>query len=99
MNLIVRLSRVFLGVPAELLGLLLCLSTTPAWSQATSTRTVTGQVTDQQSAAIVGADVRLVDASTNTVRTTSSNETGRYVFVNVSSGTYKSFSCSTASAR
>ncbi len=60
----------------------------PAWPQATSSASVTGQVTDQQGAAIVGADVKLIDLATNTELSTTTNEAGRYVFVNVHSGTY-----------
>ena len=78
----------FLAAPLLCAGVLLFLSTTLAWSQATSTSTVTGQVTDQQSAAILGAEVILIDTSTSTSRTTATNITGRYVFVNVPSGTY-----------
>jgi hypothetical protein len=59
-----------------------------ASAQATSTTTVTGQVTDQQGAAIAGVEVKLIDPTTNTVLTTSTNSGGRYVFVNASSGTY-----------
>jgi len=59
-----------------------------AWPQATSTSTISGQVTDEQNAAIVGAEVRITDPSTGTERTTTTNETGRYVVVNVSPGTY-----------
>src|SRR5215469_15896825 len=39
----------------------LVLGTATAWPQATSTATVTGQVTDQQGAAIAGAEVQLLD--------------------------------------
>jgi hypothetical protein len=70
------------------MGILLSLGATPAWSQATSSSTVTGTVTDQQNAAIPGVEVRLVDVSTNTTRTTSTNDTGRYIFVDVPSGLY-----------
>jgi hypothetical protein len=45
-------------------------------------------VIDQQNAAIPGVEVRLVDVSTNTTMSTSTNDTGRYIFVNVPSGTY-----------
>jgi hypothetical protein len=76
------------GLPVVVLGILLCLSTAPAWSQATSTSTVTGQVTDQQQALVPTAQVIMTDKSTSTTRTTSTNESGRYVFVNVPSGTY-----------
>jgi hypothetical protein len=58
------------------------------WAQSASTGTVNGQITDQQNAVIVGAEVRLVDLETNTVRSTVTNETGRYSFVNVTPGTY-----------
>ncbi|MBI3681982.1 MAG: carboxypeptidase regulatory-like domain-containing protein [Acidobacteria bacterium] len=69
-------------------GVLLTLSATPAWAQATSTSTVTGQVTDPLSAVIMGAEVRLVDVSTNATRATSTNESGRYVFINLEPGFY-----------
>jgi hypothetical protein len=60
----------------------------PAWSQTSSTGGVSGQVTDQQSAAIAGAQVKLTDTSTNSALTTLTNDTGRYTFVNVPPGTY-----------
>src|SRR5215472_10729800 len=70
------------------LGALSSLGALPAWSQATSTNTITGQVTDPSNAAIAGAEVKLIDTSTNIALTTVTNETGRYIFVNVPSGTY-----------
>ena len=81
-------SRFVFGQLAIVLGLLLCLGAVPVWPQATSTSTVTGQVTDQQAALVPATQVTLTDKSTSTARTTSSNETGRYVFINVPSGTY-----------
>jgi len=60
----------------------------PAWSQATSTATVAGQITDEQNAAIAGAEVRMVDATIGATLTTVSNDQGRYVFVNVNPSTY-----------
>src|SRR5579864_359154 len=59
-----------------------------AWPQATSTSTVSGQVTDQQGALIVGAAVKMSESASNTTLSTTSNDAGRYVFVNVPSGTY-----------
>jgi hypothetical protein len=59
-----------------------------AWAQATSTSTVSGVVTDQQKAAVAGAVVKLLDPSTNQAATTTTNDAGRYIFVNVNSGTY-----------
>src|SRR5579862_4057421 len=63
-------------------------SAVPAWAQATSTASVSGQVTDPQGAAIVGATVQMVEPNTNSNLTTQSNDVGRYIFVNVPSGTY-----------
>src|SRR5262249_4123705 len=59
-----------------------------AWSQATSTATVVGLVTDEQNAAVVGAEVRITDLGTGSSQATTTNDTGRYVLVNVSPGTY-----------
>ncbi len=59
-----------------------------AFGQATNTGTVSGQVADPQGAAIAGAEVRLIDVSTTTSRVTTSNDDGRYTFVNVNPGTY-----------
>src|SRR5450755_3501327 len=70
------------------LMIFLGFGTTAAWSQATSTATVTGQVTDEQNAAVAGAEVRLLEMATGSSQTTLSNETGRYVVVNVQPGTY-----------
>ncbi len=70
------------------LTLVLGLGTTLAWAQATSTSTVTGQVVDQQGAAVPGAEVKLTDTATSTELTTLTNTDGRYVFVNVQPATY-----------
>ena len=59
-----------------------------AWPQATSTATLAGLVTDEQNAAIVGAEIRIVDLATGSTQATVTNDTGRYVVVNVSPGTY-----------
>jgi hypothetical protein len=66
----------------------LMLSARLAMPQATSTATVSGQVTDQQGAAIGGAVVQMREPTANTTLSTTSNEVGRYVIVNVLSGTY-----------
>jgi hypothetical protein len=69
-------------------GVLALVSSIPAWAQATSSSSVAGLVTDQQQAAIPGAEVRLLDPSTNQTSVTKSNGAGRYIFVNVNSGSY-----------
>ena len=66
----------------------MCLNARPAWGQATSTSTVTGVVTDQQTAGVPGTQVKLVDKSTNQALTVNTNESGRYIFVNVAPGDY-----------
>jgi len=75
------------GLVAVCLGMLLNLGMSPAWAQ-TSSSSVSGLVTDQKKAVVPGADVRLLDVSTNTARTAVTNGAGRYTFVNVPPGTY-----------
>ncbi len=57
-------------------------------SQATSTSSVTGLVTDPTGAAIPGVKVTLTDPQTSTQLTTTTNSDGRYVFSNVGVGIY-----------
>src|SRR5690349_24541977 len=58
------------------------------WAQSTSTGTVVGLVTDPTGAIVPEATVSLIDHTTGTTKTTTSNEAGRYIFVNVNPGTY-----------
>ncbi len=58
------------------------------YAQNTSSGTIAGQVTDAQGAAIAGADLRLVDRATNTPRTFTSNDSGRYSIFNLNPGIY-----------
>jgi len=60
----------------------------PSWAQSTSTGTIVGTVTDQTGAVVNGATVTLTDTATKTVRTESTNDAGRYIFVDVLSGVY-----------
>ncbi len=69
------------------MGILL-LGTMLAWSQATQSGSVTGQVTDQSGGVIPGAEVVLVDTATQSQLRTTSNAAGRYIIVNVASGHY-----------
>ena len=68
--------------------MLICLSVSLAFAQATNTGTITGTVSDQSGAVVPEATVILTDTSTNAERTTVSSHTGQYVFVNVSPGSY-----------
>src|SRR5579883_773082 len=58
------------------------------WAQTSSVGTVSGQVTDESGAAVPGAEIKLVDLSTSSAQTTTSNETGRYTFSSVPPGQY-----------
>src|SRR6266436_5129921 len=64
------------------------LLTLPLFGQSTSTGTVVGLINDQTDAPVVGATVSLVDHTTGTTKTTTTNDAGRYVFVNVDPGIY-----------
>ena len=91
MNLNRKLIRMYLASPffglvVVCMGIL--LSAMPAWAQAVPTGNVSGLVADQQKAVIPGAEVTLLDVTTNASRTTITNEQGRYIFVNVPPGTY-----------
>jgi len=73
------------------IGLLVCLfAVLPSAlrSQSASTGTVAGTISDPSGAAIAAASVTLTDKATNIPRTVSTNENGRYLFVDVPSGTY-----------
>jgi hypothetical protein len=64
---------------------LLCLLGMQAFAQTT---TVAGEVTDPQQAVIGGTQVKLTDVSTKQVLTTTTNDSGRYIFAGIPSGTY-----------
>jgi len=68
------------------LPLVLTLS---AWAQTAATATVSGIVTDERGAIVAGADVNLIEASTNTSRSVKTNEEGQYVFSSIAPGVYK----------
>ena len=60
-----------------------------AWAQATSGSSIAGQVVDQSNAAVARADVSLIESATSSRRTTTTNDVGRYVFTDVTPGTYE----------
>ncbi len=80
-------SNKLVGMRVAALFVALLVSSLSMWGQ-TSTSTISGVVTDSTQAAIPGAEVRLIDLGTKAARTTSTNEQGRYVFVNLEPGTY-----------
>jgi hypothetical protein len=58
------------------------------WGQATSSSSVSGLVTDQQGATVPGTEIKLIDPSTKTALTTTANQAGRFIFLNIPSGKY-----------
>jgi len=74
---------------ALVLVLVICVgSISPAFAQSTSTGTVAGQVNDPTGAVVSGATVTMTDVSTNTPRVTTTNASGRYIYVDVNPGIY-----------
>lgn len=66
--------------------LILSVCTTLAWGQATTS--LRGTVTDASGSAVHGAQVTIVNSSTNFTRTTQSGMDGTYVFAELLPGTY-----------
>jgi len=66
--------------------LLVCVYAAAAWGQATTA--LRGTLTDPRGAVIPGAQVTIVNTSTNFTRSTTSNADGIYAFVEVLPGTY-----------
>src|SRR5579884_2811957 len=84
----IRVSLSVAGIAVLCLAIVLGFSTPSAWAQTSASGAVSGQVTDPQGAAIAGAEVKILDASTSTTQTTTSNDVGRYNFATVAPGTY-----------
>src|SRR3989440_4749973 len=72
---------------AVCVGVFLTLNAAPAFAQG-ETGSVTGVVTDAQGALVPGAQVTLTDTATKTAQTTTTNDSGRYVFASVNPGLY-----------
>jgi hypothetical protein len=70
------------------LAILLLFTVVSGKSQSASTGTVSGQVTDQQGAALAGAEVRMTDPMTNISHSTLTNDAGRFTFVSVTPSIY-----------
>ncbi|MBD0326475.1 MAG: carboxypeptidase regulatory-like domain-containing protein, partial [Pyrinomonadaceae bacterium] len=68
----------------------LCIGVSPAFSQASSsTAELRGQVTDTAGAAIPNATVTITDTSKGTSRTTTTDDDGSYVFLNLLPSSYE----------
>jgi hypothetical protein len=68
--------------------LLLLVTPTASWTQATSTGTVIGQVKDEKGGFISAAAVTLTDVATGTARSVVTNNAGRYLFIDTPPGVY-----------
>src|ERR1700751_2091463 len=66
----------------------LYMASAPAWAQSMNSGTVAGAVTDASGAMIGRATVTRTDNPNNVARTATTNAAGRYVFVDVTPGTY-----------
>src|SRR5467141_912320 len=85
-----KISRISSVVGVFLFAFLLCLcAPVKVMGQSTNAGSIAGLVTDSSGGAVVGATVTLTDKSTNTTRTTASNESGRYTFANIAPGVYQ----------
>ncbi len=69
-------------------ALVLCCAL-PMWAQSTNSGTVAGTVSDQSGAVVNGASVTLTDTATKTSRAVTTNDAGRYIFVDANPGAYE----------
>ncbi len=69
--------------------LVLCLCAATALAQSSTTAAVVGTVTDATSASVPGAVVELQSVDTNAVTTAKTNDSGEYIFPNVTPGKYR----------
>ena len=67
---------------------LFVLAPTALFSQSANTGSIAGTVLDAQGGAVAEATVTITDTTTNIARTAVTNDTGRYVFMDVPPGTY-----------
>lgn len=78
----------YLAIALLVFSMYVVFSAIPAAAQAVSTGTVVGTVNDPSGAVISGANLTLTDKTTNTSRTTTTSDDGRFVFTSVPPGTY-----------
>src|SRR5690349_22180597 len=79
----------WLAAVVQIFALLLLISSSAVtvFSQATSTGTIVGTVSDQQGAVVPDATIAITDKATNTTTKATSNSAGHYAFPNVNPGT------------
>ncbi len=83
-----RVGLVTRGCFASLVVLLMVLTVTGAWGQASYTAQVRGTVTDQSGAVVPGAKVTLTNDGTNISGTATADGHGQYVFNGIRPATY-----------
>jgi len=78
------------GYVVVIVGLALAFACSPTTllAQSTNTGTIVGTVTDASGAIVQGVKITITDSATGDSRSTLTNETGHYVFVNVAPGQY-----------
>ena len=72
-----------------ILGLCIFLSAALLQAQTISTSQIRGTITDPSGGAVAGAEVKLIQASTGAVRTTTAGADGSYTLPDLSVGTYR----------
>src|ERR1700753_3396005 len=70
------------------MGLAFGLAASSAWAQNAASGSISGQVTDPQGAAIAGAEIKLIDKGTGSIKTFVTNDAGRYDIFNINPGLY-----------
>jgi outer membrane receptor protein involved in Fe transport len=78
-----------LGVRAIIFCVLVLSCAVPGTAQGVNTATLSGTVVDQLRQAVGGANVTLTSTATGAVRTTVSDDNGRYTLVGIPPGQYK----------
>jgi hypothetical protein len=71
-----------------LLLLFVLVGALSVWAQSTNTGTVLGMITDPSGAVVPGASITLNQIGTSSMRSTVSNDAGKYFFANVDPGQY-----------
>ena len=78
----------YLAIALLVFSIYVVFSASPGTAQSVNTGTVVGTVKDPSGAVVSGVNLTLTDKTTNTSRTTATNDTGSYVFTNVPPGAY-----------
>src|SRR5258708_28848294 len=86
MSLKVCVKSLILSTALFVVAGLLFVGTSPAAIGQSSTGTMTGTVADQQGAVIPGANIKVVDPTTSSVREATTNDVGRFTLNSIPPG-------------